>query len=131
MEKKFFSLHLDFVGFWASALCAVHCLAVPVVVAMGAGNGLAWLSDPWLEFGFIGAAIAIAGWSLARSYFQHHRKFTAISVVAGGFLLLLLSRFVEHEWEPTLAVLGGIVIAAAHVVNWRLCRQCRSGCTVH
>ncbi len=130
MKEKFFGLHLDFVGFWASMLCAVHCMAVPMVVTFGTTGGLTWLSNPWLEFGFIGMSVVVASWSLTKSYFQHHRRFTAITVVVGGFILLILSRFVEHEWEPILAVLGGVTIAAAHLINWQLCRHCNSSCAL-
>lgn len=123
MREKFFSLHLDFMGFWASALCALHCMAVPLVVTFGAVSGLAWLSHPWLEMGFIITSIVAASWSLGRSYIYYHRRWGAIVVVMAGFVLLILSRFAEHSWEPLLAVLGGASIAGAHVFNWRLSRR--------
>lgn len=126
MKEKFFQPHLDFFGFSASMLCAVHCMAVPLVVTFGALSGLAWLTNPWVEITLIAASIWIASWSLTRSYFKYHRRFTAISIVAGGFALLIVSRFVAHEWEPIMAVLGGVTIATAHWINWRLCRQCNN-----
>ena len=133
MKKKkssFFSLNLDFVGFTASMLCAVHCAAVPLLLTFGALSGLAWLETPWIEMSFIGVSLVVASWSLLRSYLIHHQKFTAISVVLLGFLLIVTSRFAAEGWEPALTVLGGVAIAVAHIINWRMCKQCQT-CTLH
>lgn len=126
MKNKFFSFHLDFLGFSASVLCAVHCMAIPVVMAVGAFSGLAWISNPWMEAGFIGLSFGIASWSLLQSYFQHHRQYLPLRIVAVGFALLLLSRFTGQAWEPFLAALGGIAVAGAHWANWRLCSICKT-----
>jgi hypothetical protein len=124
MKQKFFSPNLDFFGFSASMLCAVHCMALPLVMMFGALSGLAWLENPWIEAIFIGLSFVIATWSLTRSYLLHHHHFTAIRMVAIGFVFLLISRFVEHNWEPILAAVGGITIAGAHWKNWKLQKKC-------
>ncbi len=126
MKSKFISTNLDFLGFSASMLCAVHCMALPVLLAIGALSGLAWLEHPMVETVFIGLSFLIATWSLTRGYLSQHRHFTAIRMVVIGFVLLLLSRFVENEWEAILAGLGGVTIASAHWLNWRLCQKSES-----
>lgn len=100
-------------------LCALHCMAIPLVMTVGALGGVAWLEDPWLEAIFIGLSFVIASWSLTRSYLSHH-YWTAIRIVIVGFIFLILSRFVAHAWEATLAAIGGITIAGAHWKNWHL-----------
>ncbi len=124
MKTKFFSLNLDFLGFSASMLCAVHCAALPLVMTFGALNSLTWLDNALLESLFIISSFGIATWSLFKSYWRHHRRLLAIGVVAIGFALLATSRLVTEYWEPLLAVMGGITIAVAHVINWRLHIAC-------
>ncbi|MFN7116212.1 MAG: MerC domain-containing protein [Saprospiraceae bacterium] len=124
MKQKFISTHLDFLGFSASMLCALHCMAIPLVMTIGALSGLAWLENPWIEATFIGLSFVIATWSLTRSYLLHHHHLTAIRIVALGFALILVSRFVEHHWEPIFAAVGGITIAGAHWKNWQLQKKC-------
>jgi hypothetical protein len=123
MKQKFFSPNLDFFGFSASMLCAVHCMAIPLLLAVGTTGGIAWLEQPWIEAGFIGLSVGIASWSLLRSYWLH-RYVTPLRIVAVGFAVLLVSRLVAHEWEPLLAALGGITVAGAHFKNWQMQKKC-------
>ncbi len=129
MKTKFVTLNLDFLGFSASMLCAVHCAALPFVMTVGALNSLTWLDNALLESLFIVSSFGIATWSLLKSYWWHHRRLLAIGVVSIGFVLLATSRLVAEDWEPLLAVMGGVTIAVAHVINWRLhiaCNMCRT-----
>lgn len=121
MNKKFFSLNLDFLGFSASMLCALHCISLPLLLTIGALAGFSWLKDPFTEAIFISLSLTIASWSLVRSYFTHQR-WSAIRLVAFGFIFILASRFLSAGWEPTLAMLGGVTIAGAHWKNWLLCK---------
>ncbi len=130
MKNNFVRLHLDFVGFSASMLCAVHCAALPIWMTIGTLGGMVWLENPFFEGIFIAASVGIAAWSLSRSYWLHHHQWTALKIVAAGFLLLLAGRLVENAWEVALTVAGGITIAAAHWVNWRLSKNCKQ-CAHH
>jgi hypothetical protein len=129
MKTKFVTLNLDFLGFSASMLCAVHCAALPLVMTAGALSSLTWLDNALLESLFIISSFGIATWSLLKSYWRHHHRLLAIGVVAIGFVLLATSRLVTEDWEPLLAVMGGVTIAVAHVINWRLhiaCNMCHT-----
>lgn len=125
MKQKFFSLNLDFLGFSASMVCALHCMALPLVMTFSALSGLAWLENPWIEAIFIGLSFGIASWSLTRSY-RLHQQMAAIRIVVIGFVFIIVSRFADHGWEPILAAVGGMTIAGAHWKNWRL-----QGCSTH
>lgn len=136
MKRKFFSLHLDFLGFSASVLCALHCAALPLLLTAGAFSGMAWLENEWVEMFFIGSAIVFASWSLLKAFFKHQNILPLLMVIV-GFSFILWNHFGHHEGEvhthgdagaALLAVLGGLLIAAAHYVNWRhmtACSTCR------
>ncbi len=131
MQKKFFSLHADFFGFSASMLCAVHCAIWPVLIAVGAFGGLSWLTDDLLEWFFIGLTLVIAAWSLLNSYFKVHRNPVPLLIVVSGFGMLIFNHLLHnhhhHHTDQTgiiTAVLGGLLIALAHYINWRMLDKC-------
>lgn len=125
MKSKFISINADFAGFMASMLCAIHCAALPFVLTLGTLSNLAWLEHGLIEVVFITLSIVIASWSLLRSYFLHHRSMQAILLVAAGFAVIIGSRFVNGDGEHWLTMAGGLIIAAAHTLNWRLLSQCK------
>lgn len=114
---RFLSWDLDFLGFSASFLCAIHCLAIPFLLSLGLFGGLTWLHHPVVEWGLIGTAVLIAGPAFYRGYRQHGR--TRPLWIAGlGFGLLALSRSSIGD-EHLLTAAGGSLIAAAHWFNWK------------
>ncbi len=123
MRKSFFGLNWDFVGFMASLTCALHCAIVPIILTMGALGGATWLEHPFLEGSFIALSLMLASWSLIGSYINNHRNFSALATVLAGFILIIASRFVEGSAEILLTVSGGLIIATAHYINWRLLKD--------
>lgn len=117
MRDRFFSTHLDFVGFFASVLCAIHCAFLPLLLSFSTLSGLVWLENFWVEFTLISLSFILASWSLGQSYFKHKRK-EAIQVVVIGFICILCSRIVDEGYEPLLMVIGGLLIAFSHYLNW-------------
>lgn len=130
MKSNHFSPGLDAWGMLASGLCAVHCLAIPVLLALGASAGIAWLETPWLEGMLLITAISLAAQSLIGSYRREHGRPMALWVAGAGFVVLLASRFADENMEHYLTAVGGFAIATAHWINWKLrrqaCLECRS-----
>lgn len=116
-SSRFFSWNLDFLGFSASFLCAIHCLALPFLLSLGLFGGLSWLHHPSVEWGLIGTAVVIAGPALYRGYRQHGRA-RPVWLAGIGFLLLGLSRSSIGD-EHLLTAAGGLLIATAHWFNWK------------
>lgn len=115
--SHFLSWNLDFLGFSASFLCAIHCLALPFLLSLGLFGGLSWLHHPVVEWGLIGTAILIAGPALYRGFRQHRRRLPGWTA-ALGFLLLGFSR-TSPTHEHLLTAAGGLLIATAHWYNWK------------
>ncbi len=116
---RFLSNHLDFFGFSASFLCAIHCMAMPLILSLGLAGGLPWLENPFLEWGLILSTFLIAGWSLVRSIAQHG-QYKPLLIAIIGFIIILAVHFLEGSLEHYLAAIGGSAIAYAHYVNWRM-----------
>lgn len=117
---------LDLAGATASLLCAVHCLALPLILSAGALGGLHWLHHPVLEGILVALAVAIASWSLWPAYRDGHSNAVPGLVAASGFALLALSRGLGSEAEHYLMAAGGLLIATAHYLNWRQNASCQS-----
>jgi hypothetical protein len=122
------SAFLDAVGATASLACAVHCAATPLALTLLPFAGLTFLADERIEWALVGLSTLLGLASLCLGY-RLHRSRQGVAVLAVGVALLALGRVAEardvEPWGVPLVVIGGISVAAAHLVNRRLCRACR------
>ncbi|MCB0688185.1 MAG: MerC domain-containing protein [Saprospiraceae bacterium] len=128
MEDRFWGFHLDFVGFIASFLCAIHCAAIPFVLTFSIWGGMSWISDPIFELGFLVASITIAGFTLWNGYIKETIDKRSMILFLSGFALLFISRALPHTHgvELIFAITGGLTVATGHVFHWMALR--RRGC---
>lgn len=116
---------LDRLGMTASTLCAIHCALVPIFLTTLPLLGLEFLANPWVEMSMIIASVILGTLSLSLSYRKQHRKLLPFIILFAGFGLIAFGHFSAFSSiESILIPLGGITIAAAHLVNWRLNRTC-------
>lgn len=111
---------LDGFAVGASALCMVHCLALPALILVMPALA-AYLALPE-AFHEIALAIAIPSSALALwAGYRRHGQRRPMLIVVPGLVLLSLGAFVApSEWlETTLTVLGTTFVAGGHVLNWR------------
>lgn len=114
----------DRIGVTGSVLCALHCAAIPLVIALVPGVGLGLFASEGLEAGFVVFATVLALASLWMGY-QRHRSFRGWLFLLPGLAALwaamlyppLHQSVVPHAVAMTL---GGTLIAVAHVLNLRL-----------
>jgi hypothetical protein len=110
-----------------SAICAIHCLALPVVlVAFPLLIGSALTDEAFhriiLWFIVPTSLLAVAA---AR---RRHPDRGVLLLVGVGLLILCVAAFWAHEFAPpwvdtSLSVLGGLILAIGHIRNFRLCRH--------
>lgn len=113
----------DRVGFAASLLCAVHCAALPLVLAVLPALGLG--VGGWIDFdqAFVVFATLLGATTLTMGW-RRHRAFHAWLLLVPGLALVWVGAFTRlHDHSMThVAVMtaGGLLLAAAHLVNLRL-----------
>jgi hypothetical protein len=122
----------DRVGATASFLCAVHCAALPFVIAVLPALGLSFLADHRFERIFIAFASCLALAALIRGY-RRHRVASALYLVLPGLALLWIGAWVfdadnSLALHATLVALGGCSVALAHVLNLRLTHLSNTCC---
>jgi len=111
--------YLDILGFSASFLCAIHCVLLPLVLSLGLAGSLPWLESHLLELLLILSTLIMASWSLLGSWPRHH-NIKPIAFAVLGFSIILGVHFLEGNIAHYFSAVGGIFIAYAHYVNWRL-----------
>jgi hypothetical protein len=123
-----YKLWWDRLGITLSAVCLVHCLALPVVIAV-----LPLVAAQWLQASTFHAAMAlglmpVALLAVVPGLRMHGRASVAAAMAAGLSLLSTAAfageRLLSREWEIGLTVAGGAILVIAHGVNLALCRAC-------
>ncbi|HTA65984.1 MAG TPA: MerC domain-containing protein [Xanthomonadaceae bacterium] len=114
---------LDRLGATGSMLCAIHCAALPLVLAIAPAFG-AWFGSARFEIGFIAFASVLGLASLVLGYRQHRVGRALLFLVPGIALLwcaVLLDVLHANPIVHAVAMAcGGTLIATAHVLNLRL-----------
>lgn len=117
----------DRLGATASMLCAIHCAALPFVLALLPAVGLGFLASHGFERGFIACASVLAVTMAVRGY-RHHRAAWVFALLVPGLAMLWLGGFgfdfgTGLLWHSVFVVAGGTCIALAHFANLRLARN--------
>lgn len=121
-NKKRWSSLADRVGATASFLCAIHCAALPFVLALLPVLGLGFLADHAFERGFVMFASSLALFSLISGYRHHHRPLALLLALPGLVLLIVGVTFAEKYsigLHSVMVTCGGLLVAAGHFVNLR------------
>jgi asparagine N-glycosylation enzyme membrane subunit Stt3 len=119
-----YSFALDVAGMWASGLCALHCLFVPILLSFTTFSGLVFLEDPWLENAILFISAILGMLALLPSYYRHHRKGTPVVLFIIGILVIACAKNTSLEFfETTGSVIGGTCMAVAHGINYRICKR--------
>lgn len=117
---------IDRVGAGASFICAVHCAALPIVIAVLPAIGLGVFANHAFERAFVTFAAILAITSLLTG-FRRHRRLRAFGFLVPGIVCLLAGIAIDVDARPVLhAVLvsiGGTLVALSHLANLRLARR--------
>jgi MerC mercury resistance protein len=116
---------LDHAGMSASLACAVHCAALPLLLAALPAAGLAWLDSAWIDWAMVAVAAGIAFRAHGRGFSVHRHCLPPSLAVLGVLLIvaticLLKGSTSQHYLQAS----GAVVIASSHALNHRFCRSC-------
>jgi MerC mercury resistance protein len=123
MQTKY---NWDMIGIATSAVCAIHCALLPLVVSSLPLFGTDIVHNLFFEWGMIALAFFVGTYALVHGFIKHHRSIFPLVLFAAGFALLLLKQFF-HYYQFWLLVPAVLFIISAHYYNYRLCN--RSKCS--
>ncbi|WP_166425319.1 MerC domain-containing protein [Paraglaciecola sp. 20A4] len=117
---------LDRLGIWASSLCAVHCLALPILIPLLPLIGASFFAEDWFERIILSLSMIVGFWALLSGFYRYHRRiYPLYSLMLGGIIYWNKDMFGE-SYEPFTIAVGAMLIVGAHVVNLKLCKSCHS-----
>ncbi|MCH6257931.1 MerC domain-containing protein [Puniceicoccaceae bacterium K14] len=148
--------HSKSAGFWQQALdsialvlagtCAFHCLLLPLFVVFFPLLGKSVVNDPQFHFWMLFAVIPTTAIAVFLGCRKHKDKWV-VGLSSAGLLLLILGVLIElshhghhhgHSHDHTegisfglengISIIGGILMASAHIRNFRNCRSQNSDC---
>lgn len=121
---------------WAPAaplLCAVHCVAAPLLVtllpSLNLGEGLEW----WLFAAVLPIAVGVL---VAELRVHRHRRIPVVVAAGAALWAASLAGWLEPAPETVTTTLGSLIVAGAMVWSARLrhaatCRDCGCPSPVH
>lgn len=115
-----------------SALCALHCLALPVLVVM-LPSLTAWnLASEEAHLWLLVAVIPVSVYALTMGC-RKHKQFNILLLGMIGLALLIIAAWLGHDIlgeivEKTVLTIGAAVIAMSHLLNQRQCRRANCEC---
>lgn len=113
----------DRIGFAASFLCAIHCALLPLALAVLPTLGLS--AGGWVDIDQgLTVFITLLGVTTLAIGYRRHRVFRAWMLLLPGLAMVWAGAFTPlHDHglvHAAVMTVGGLMIAAAHLVNLRL-----------
>jgi hypothetical protein len=124
-----YAAYWDKLGIAGSGLCLIHCLALPVVVGILPGLGIAFLADEIVHQLLAFLLIAFAALAFIPGYRRHHDK-RVLLLMATGLGLILFATWggalvdLHGAGETVLSAAGSVLLISAHLLNHSFCRSC-------
>jgi len=110
-----------------SLACALHCLMVPLLMALFPPGVLSGLGDERIHLGLLFLIFPISVFSLTFGC-RVHRNLTLVAVGVTGICILIFSALLAHDMggeslETAGTLLGSGIVALSHALNFKFCRS--------
>lgn len=119
---------LDRVAIFLSGLCLLHCLLLPVVIALFPLLSIGFGGDEHFHELLLWFVLPVSTVGLALGW-RHHRSVRALTLGVIAMAILAFAATWGHDNLPefievALTVLGSLMLAVAHLQNFRHLRRC-------
>lgn len=118
---------LDKVAVSTSAICAVHCLCLPLLLGVFPAMGATFFGDEFFHVLLLWLVIPLSLIALSLGCRKHKSRLVAVFGVIGlAFLVVAASAghdVLGETGERIATLVGAIAIAAGHLRNYTLCRR--------
>jgi FtsH-binding integral membrane protein len=110
-----------------SLACTIHCLVLPLIAVFLPSFIAIPLQDEAFHMWMIIGVVPVSAYALTMGC-KKHKRYKILLVGSIGLLILSVVAFLGHELlgedlEKTFTVIGAIIIAVAHIWNYRLCQH--------
>ncbi len=119
MKHTHHTLKIEKVGFYLSILCAIHCIATPVLITLIPFLGGSLIANHTWELWFIGGSIVLAGVILWIDYKKHFNTTPLLLLIGSLVMKLIEVLWLGDHFEFITGSLGALLIASAYYINWK------------
>jgi len=123
---------LDVVGCVASVACALHCIALPVLLVAYPVLPLRGLMSPWAEWAFVVLSLIVGACTFGPFAVPREGRAPLALFLAGGATLLAVRTLVPEpgtQLERIGLLIGAVLLVSAHLLNRARARH-RCACVV-
>ncbi|MCC5887025.1 MAG: MerC domain-containing protein [Gammaproteobacteria bacterium] len=111
--------YADAMAVGLSLSCLAHCLLLPLAVTLAPWVFPAFVSDERVHIFLLALAVPISAWGIGLG-FRRHGEGRLVWMAVLGLALMIAGVLQETDWlERGLTVVGVVLVAAAHILNWR------------
>ena len=113
-------IRADALGMLLSAICMLHCLLLPVLIAFGVGGAVTGFDSEWTHIVLLAVVVPVSAIAFVGGWIRH-RRLAVLALGTLGVALLALAAFVLHPYfgktaDALVTTAGGALLAVAH---WR------------
>ena len=125
MLQNTLQVRADVTAIGLAALCAAHCLLVPILLVLSPQFSQSLLADEHVHQWLLMITLPLSSLALL-SGCQHHKKRGLLVIAAAAIALLILAIFSHdfggHWLETSLTLAGSLLLISVHIMNHRLCK---------
>lgn len=117
---------LDVAGMTASTLCLIHCLAMPIIIALIPAFAAQLFESEWFHVVLAFAVLVFCLLAFIPGYTRHGDK-RLIWIGAVGLSFVFFATFVARYWSESaeigLVTVGNLVLVGGHLLNRKLTQK--------
>ncbi len=121
-------LWADRLGTWASVLCVVHCLVMPMLLSVSTVFAHLLPGEEGTHRTLAVCVACLGALALVGGFRRHHRWRVVLLLMTGLCCIVYAAwfgdRLPSHVWEVGITSLGSLLMIAAHRVNHTFCGTC-------
>ena len=117
---------LDGIAIFLSGTCLLHCLALPILITLYPISQGSLIDEQYFHLILLLLILPISLTALTIGC-RRHKDLITIILGCAGLILLTVTAILGHSLfglfgERIATIIGGLVLAAAHIQNYRCCR---------
>ena len=121
------TIKVDKAAIGLSMFCIAHCLLTPIAIIMLPALGATFLGDEIFHYALLFVVIPISMFSLGIGCRKHGRReillFGLVGISIMSLILIIGEDVLGELGESMLTILGALIVAFAHVRNFRACQN--------
>lgn len=122
-----FSQSADRTAIGLSFICAIHCLLLPIAVAVLPSATLIGLEDELFHRLLLIVVLPVSAYALMSGLRRHRNRIVLVTGVAGLMVLIVGAAFGHDLFGETgeriVTLIGSALVALGHFRNFQLCQR--------